>query len=333
MKAVQLREYGGVDQLVYMDVPQPVPGPAEVLVRLEYAGLNFIDTYQRSGLYKLPQLPAILGREGAGIVAAVGAEVDPSVAAVGDRVAYFGGSGSYAQYATVPAWRVSRVPQNVDLKLAAAVPLQGMTAHYLTNSTYAVKEGDWVLIHAGAGGTGALMIQMAKLRGAHVITTVSSEQKAAIAKEAGADCVVNYTQESFVDAVQAATNGKGCHAVYDSVGKSTWEDSLRCVRQRGMLVCFGNASGPVPAFDPQLLNKQGSVFLTRPTLAHYCRDRSELEQRMGDIMRWIEQGSLKVRVGQVFSLQDVSKAHEALTSRSTVGKVVLEVPADVSPQA
>ena len=292
---------------------------SQVLVRLGAAGVNYIDTYHRTGLYKL-DLPTVIGREGAGTIEKLGQGVTNWK--VGDRVAFLA-PGSYAQYNVVSAQKCVAIPDELDFTVAAAIMLQGLTAHYLITSTYPVKNGDTVLIHAGAGGTGGLMIQMAKLKGARVITTVSTAEKAEIAKGLGADEVINYSEQDFLAEVKTLTDGKGVDAVYDGVGKATWESSMKSLRPRGFLVLFGNASGPVPPVDPLLLTQNGSIFMTRPTLLNHVATTEEFTSRCKDIFEWISSSSLKVRVSKTFPLAEAKDAHIFLTSRQALGKVVL----------
>lgn len=320
MKAIRVHQYGELDALKYDDIPMPEPGEGQVRVRIEATGVNFIDVYQRKGLYK-PPLPFTLGQEAAGIVDAVGAGV--SDVKIGDRVAYTSVLGSYAEYAVVPAWRLVSVPHGVSSQQAAAVLLQGMTAHYLAMTTYPLKPGNVALIHAAAGGTGALLVQIAKQCGARVIGTVGNEEKARIAKSAGADEAIIYTQTDFETEVKRLTNNKGVDVVFDSVGKDTFDKSLNCLKPRGMMVLFGQSSGPVPPFDPQTLNAKGSLFLTRPTLAHYTADRAELVQRASDIFKWIVDGKLTVRIDKTFALANAADAHRYLESRQALGKIIL----------
>lgn len=320
MKAVRVHHYGGPEVLKNDEIPVPEPNRGEARVRIEAIGLNFIDIYQRTGLYPL-QLPFTLGMEGAGIVDAVGNGVTEVKA--GDRVAYAMISGSYAEYAIVPAWRLAPLPSSISASAAATLMLQGMTSHYLTHSTYALKRGDLVLIHAAAGGVGLLLIQIAKLLGAQVIGTVSAEAKARIAKEAGADHVILYTQTDFLAEVKRLTDGRGVHVVYDSVGQTTFDKSLDCLRPRGTLVLFGQSSGPVPPFDPGKLAAKGSLFLTRPTLAHYNMDRAEILQRARDLFDWTASGRLQLRMEKTFPLADAAEAHRQLEGRKTSGKVLL----------
>ncbi|MFJ4879544.1 quinone oxidoreductase family protein [Streptomyces sp. NPDC088745] len=318
--AVQVRRAGGPEVLEVADVEIGAPGPGELLVDVAAAGVNYIDTYQRAGIYPVP-LPYVLGLEGAGTVVAVGPDVRGFDE--GDRVAWQGVPGGYAQRALVPAAASVRVPDGVADQLAAAVPLQGITAHYLVASTYPVKEGETILVHAAAGGVGLLLTQLAKARGARVIGTVSTAEKEALAREAGADEVIRYDRVNFADATRKLTDGEGVHVVYDGVGKSTVEGSLASLRKRGMLALFGAASGPVPPIDPQLLNKAGSVYLTRPNSADYVQTRAELEWRIGELFAAIADGSLKVRIGATYPLADARRAHEDLQARKTTGKVLL----------
>jgi NADPH2:quinone reductase len=321
MKAIQIEKHGGPEVMSYTDVPEPSPGPGEVLVKLAAAGVNFIDTYQRTGLYPV-KLPRILGLEGAGSVEAVGDGVTSFKA--GDRVAYTNVPFSYAEKVVVPADTLLKVPDDVDSPTAAAALLQGMTAHYLSESTYPIAKGDTVLIHAAAGGVGLLLVQMAKRRGARVLGTVSTEEKAALAREAGADLAINYTEEDFVEVVKRETDGRGLPVVYDSVGQSTFMKSLDCLRLRGMLVSFGQSSGKIPEFDPATLGQKGSLYLTRPSLFHYVANREDLERRGSDVFSWIASGKLDVRVGTKLPLSEARKAHELLEGRQTTGKVILE---------
>ena len=320
MKAIRIHQFGGLDALKYEDVARPEPGSGEARLRIEAIGVNFIDVYQRIGLYK-PALPFTLGQEAAGVVDAVGSGV--TEVKVGDRVAYTSVLGSYAEYAVVPAWRLVPVPQGVSARDAAAVLLQGLTAHYLAYSTYPLKRGETALIHAAAGGLGALLVQIAKNIGVRVIGTVSTEDKAHVAREAGADEVILYEQVDFEAEVKRLTNGKGVDVVYDSVGKTTFDKGLNCLRRRGYMVLCGQSSGAVPPFDPQALNAKGSLFLTRPTLAHYIADRAELSQRANDLFQWMRAGKLKVRIDSTFPLAQTADAHRHLESRKATGKVLL----------
>jgi NADPH2:quinone reductase len=323
MKAIRIHQFGGTEVLQYEDVPEPTPKPGEALVKIDAAGINFIDTYQRSGAYKIP-LPAILGQEGAGTVSAVGSGVTGmNVVKAGDRVAWTGILGSYAEWHAVPADRLVALPAGVTAKQGAAIMLQGMTAHYLASSTYALKAGDTCLVHAGAGGVGLLLTQIAKIRGARVITTVSTDEKAKLSREAGADHVVLYTKQDFEEEVKQITGGKKLQVVYDSVGSTTFDKSLNCLAPRGMLVLFGQSSGAVPPFDAQVLAQKGSLFLTRPTLANFIATREELQQRASDLFGWIAAGKLRLRMEFEFPLKDAVRAHQALEGRKTTGKVLL----------
>lgn len=321
MRAIRVHEPGGPEALRLEEVPPPEPGPGQARVRLEYSGVNFIDVYHRTGLYKLP-LPFTPGSEGAGVVDAVGEGVDE--VRVGDRVAYAGQPGSYAEQAVVSASRLVPVPEGVDLELAAAVMLQGMTAHYLSHSTYPLGEGDVALVHAAAGGVGLLLVQLAKKRGARVIGTTSTEEKAALAREAGADEVILYTKEDFTEAVRRLTDGRGVDVVYDSVGKTTFDGSLASLRPRGMLVTFGQSSGPVPPFDLLRLSR-GSLFLTRAVLGDYTATRDELLGRARDLFDLIAKGELSVRIDRVLPLEEAAEAHRLVEGRKTAGKLVLKI--------
>jgi NADPH:quinone reductase len=316
MKAVFVEQPGGVENLKYADIPTPSPGPGQALVKIAASGVNYIDIYFRKGVYPAPP-PIVLGSEGAGIVEAVAPDVKN--VAPGDRVAYAMARGSYAEYAIVPAWQLVKIPGSVDFDTAAAAMLQGMTAHYLTHSTYPLKPGDSCLIHAAAGGTGRLIVQMAKMLGAHVIATVGTEEKAKQARDCGADEAIIYTQEDFT------AKAKGVHVVYDSVGQSTFMKSLDCLRPRGMMVSFGNASGPVADIAPLILSQKGSLFLTRPTLANYSATPEELDWRAGDVLKWIGQGKLNLHIHKVYPLSDAGEAQRDLESRKTTGKLLLRV--------
>ena len=316
MKAVFVEQPGGVENLKYADIPKPSPGPGQALVKIAASGVNYIDVYFRKGVYPAPP-PIVLGSEGAGTVEAVGPEV--TNVAPGDRVAYAMARGSYAEYAVVPSWQLVKIPASVDFETAAAAMLQGMTAHYLTHSTYPLKPGDSCLIHAAAGGTGRLIVQMAKMLGARVVATVGEEEKAKQAKDVGADEVIIYTKEDF------CAKAKGMHVVYDSVGQSTFMKSLDCLRPRGMMVSFGNASGPVQDFAPLILSQKGSLYLTRPTLANYSSTVEELDWRANDVLNWIVQGKLKLHIHKVYPLSDAAQAHRDLESRKTTGKLLLRV--------
>jgi NADPH:quinone reductase len=319
MKAVQITQYGGPEVMKFQDVPDPQAGEGAALVQIQAVGVNFTDTYSRSGVNP-PQLPWIVGVEGAGVVKKVG----PGVTNVkeGDLVAYSGVAGSYAEQAAVPARRLVKLPPGLDARAGAAAMLQGMTAHYLCHSTYRVQNGDKVLIHAGAGGVGLLLIQMVKRLGGYVFTTVSTEAKAELARGAGADQVILYTRQDFADEVKQATNGQGVQVVYDAVGKTTFDKSVSCLGRRGYMVLYGQASGPVPPVDPRTLGN-GSLYLTRPGLADYTATREELEQRAGDVLGWVKSGELKLRVEHVFPLSEAAEAHRQLESRATTGKLLL----------
>jgi NADPH2:quinone reductase len=321
MKAIRVHEHGGPDVLKYEDVPEPKAGKGEAVVKVAAAGLNFIDIYFRTGIYKPPQLPFIPGSEAAGTVVSVGEGVNE--VKVGDRVAYAMSLGSYAEYAGVPAWRLAKIPDSVDFKAGAAVMLQGMTAHYLTHNTFPLKRGDKAIVHAGAGGVGLLLIQVAKRMGAKVYATVGNEAKAQLAREAGADETIIYSQQDFEAEVKRATDGKGVDVVYDSVGATTFDKSLNCLKPRGYMVLYGQSSGPVPPVDPSLLFTKGSLFLTRPSLAHYAMTRDEILSRTSALFDWIAKGELKLRIGHVYPLHEAAKAQTALTDRQTTGKVVL----------
>ena len=316
--AILARQAGGPEVLTYSDVERPVPGPGQLLVKVGAAGVNFIDTYKRSGVYKVP-FPFTPGSEAAGTVEATGDGV--SGFAVGDRVATAEGIDCYADYALVDQDAALPVPAGLDDLTAAALPLQGMTAHYLMNSTFKVEAGHTVLLHAGAGGVGLLLIQMLKARGATVVTTVSTDEKEQLALDAGADHVLRY--DGFTAKVRDLTNGAGADVVYDGVGKDTFDGSLAAVRIRGTLVLFGGASGPVPPVDPQRLNAGGSLFLTRPTMAHYLRDATERRWRADEVFAAAADGSLKVRIGGRYPLAEAAQAHRDLEGRRTTGKVLL----------
>jgi NADPH2:quinone reductase len=303
-----------------VELPTPVPGPKQALVKVEASGINFIDVYFRTGLYKA-DLPFTPGMEAAGVVEAVGPEV--TEVQVGDHVAYAMARGSYAEYAVVPAWQLVKTPDGLDLKVAAAALLQGMTAHYLTHSTYPLKKGDTALLHAAAGGAGLLVVQMAKMTGARVIGTVSTDAKAALAREAGADEIVFYTRQDFEVEVKRLTAGRGVDVVYDSVGQTTFLKGLNCLRPRGMMALFGQSSGPVAPLDPGLLAAKGSLFLTRPSLAQYAAAREELLWRAGDVLRWIQSGALKIRIEKTYRLGEAPQAHRDLEGRKTSGKILL----------
>jgi NADPH:quinone reductase len=322
MKQIQVKEPGGPEKMELVDTPTPQPGPQQALVRIAAAGVNFIDVYFRTGLYKAP-VPVTLGNEGAGTVAAVGpdvTEVEP-----GDRVAWAMARGSYAEFAVVPSAMLVKIPDHVDFNTAAAAMLQGMTAHYLTHSTYPLKNGDTCLVHAAAGGAGGLIVQMARMLGARVFGTVSTEEKARIARVHGVDEAILYTSQDFELEVRRLTEGRGVDVVYDSVGKTTFDKSLSSLRPRGMMALFGQSSGPVPPFDPSILNAKGSLFLTRPSLAHHLLTRQELEWRAGDVLKWITEGKLKLRIDRTYPLADAAAAHRDLEGRHTAGKLLLTV--------
>jgi NADPH2:quinone reductase len=320
LRAVRVATHGGPDVLTVVELPTPKPGPGQVLVTVEAAGVNFIDIYQRTGLYSL-SLPAILGQEAAGSVAGLGSDVKGW--RVGDRVAFVGVQGAYADSVIAPADRLVPVPKGLSTRDAAASLLQGMTAHYLTTDTFPLDKGDTCLIHAAAGGVGLLLIQVAKFKGANVIGTVSTSEKAALAREAGADHVINYLEEDFEQVVKRITAGRGVQVVYDSVGQATFMKSLNALSPRGMLVTFGQSSGPVPPIDPLLLSQRGSLFLTRPTLAHYVSSREALLARAAQTLGWVAEGRMKVRIDADFPLNTVADAHRRLESRRSTGKLLL----------
>jgi NADPH2:quinone reductase len=320
MRAIRIESPGGPEVMKLVELPTPSPGSGQALVRIEAAGVNFIDIYQRSGTYKMP-LPFTPGQEGAGVVEAVGdgvSEVRP-----GDRVAWAGPLGSYATHQLIPAARLVPVPRGLDSKNAAAAMLQGMTAHYLVTDTFPLRPGHMCLIHAAAGGVGQLLCQFASRAGAHVIGTAGGADKARLAKQVGAHEAIDYRKQDFEAEVKRITGGAGVHVAYDSVGKDTWERSLRSLRPRGMLVLFGQSSGPVPALDPQLLASGGSLFFTRPTLAHYLLTRDELLNRAAAVLGAVERGDLQLRIEDALPLAQAPKAHELLASRRTTGKLLL----------
>jgi NADPH2:quinone reductase len=321
VKAIRVHTTGGPEVLRLDEVASPEPGPGELLLRVEAAGVNYIDVYQRSGQYK-NATPFVPGQEAAGSVAALG----PGVTGfrVGDRVACsHGGLGAYAEYALAPADRVVALPEGVSVAQGAALLLQGMTAHYLASTTYPLEPGDTCLVHAAAGGVGLLLCQVAKRRGARVIGTVSTAAKAALARAAGADEVIAYSEQDFEGEVRRLTGGSGVQVVYDSVGRTTFDAGLRCLARRGMMVLYGQSSGPVPPLDPQILNQRGSLFLTRPTLAHYVATRPELEARTGELLRWVQDGTLALHIDHEWPLAQAAEAHRALESRATAGKLLL----------
>jgi NADPH:quinone reductase len=327
MRAVRVHELGPAEVLRYEEVPDPEPGSGEVLVKIAVAGVNYLDVYYRSGFHwgghhKRP-LPYIPGAEAAGTVVKIGADVNN--VQVGDRVAYgiSNGYGSYAELYSVPAWHLYKLPSGVGFETAAATMQQGMTAHYLTHSTYSVQSGDTVLVHAAAGGTGLLLVQIAKMLGARVFGTVSTLEKAELVSKAGADAVINYVAQDFAAEVRKLTDGAGVNVIYDSVGKATFEKDLDCLAPLGALVIFGQSSGPVPPFDTAVLNAKGSLSLMRPSLTHHVANHSDVCRRAGDLFTWIEAGRLKMTIGKVFNLADAVKAHRTLESRQSIGKILL----------
>jgi NADPH2:quinone reductase len=323
VKSIQVKELGGPEKLELVDVPTPSPGPKQALVRIAAAGVNFIDVYFRTGLYKA-DFPVALGNEASGTIEAVGPDV--TEVAVGDRVAYAGmARGAYAEYAIVPSAQLVKIPGHMDFPTAAAAMLQGMTAHYLTHSTFPLKSGNTCLVHAAAGGAGGLIVQMAKMLGARVFGTVSTDAKAQIARGHGADETILYTEQDFEAEVKRLTAGRGVDVVYDSVGKTTFEKSLSSLRPRGTLALFGQSSGAVPPFDPGILNAKGSLFLTRPSMGHHVATREELLWRATDVLNWIESGKLKLRIDRSYPLADAADAHRDLESRKTAGKLLLTV--------
>jgi NADPH2:quinone reductase len=322
MKAIQVRQPGGPEVLELAELPVPDSKPNEALVKISASGVNFIDVYQREGRYKLP-LPFIAGQEAAGVVTKVGKDV--TLWKVGDRVAWSGVQGSYAEYAAVPADRLVAVPGGVSDQQAAAAMLQGMTAHYLVNDVYPLKKGETLLLHAAAGGVGLLLTQMARQIGARIIATVSTEEKAKLARDAGADDIILYSQTDFETETKKLTGGRGVDVIYDSVGKTTFEKGLNLLRPRGMMVLFGGSSGAVPPFDPILLSQKGSLFLTRPMLGHYTATRDELEKRSEDVFRMIAAGKLKLRIEHTYPLAKAGQAHRDLEARKTTGKLLLLV--------
>lgn len=320
MKAIRVHDLGGPEVLRLEDIAEPTPAAGQAVVRMEATGINFIEVYQRTGLYARPR-PYIPGREGAGVVTAVGDGV--AGLRVGDRVASEGFVGSYAELAVAPADKLVVLPSAVDTRTGAAVMLQGLTAHYLATSTYPLKPGDTCLVHAAAGGVGLLLCQIASRLGARVIGTTSTPAKAALAREAGAGEVILYTEQDFVAEVRRLTSGRGVQVVYDSVGKTTFDGSLDCLMRRAMMVLFGQSSGPVPPVDPMLLNRKGSLFLTRPNLVDYVATRDELVERANALFEWIAAGQLRVRVDRTFPLEHAAEAHRVLEARQTTGKVLL----------
>lgn len=321
MKRIIIYEQGAPEVMRYEDTPIPEPGAGQVRLKVAAIGVNYIDTYQRGGAYKVP-MPFVPGQEAAGVVDAVGDGVTDF--RVGDRAGFgFGVAGAYSEYVIAPAEKLIPIPEGTATRLAAAAMLQGMTAHYLTHSTFPLQVGQTALIHAAAGGTGQLVVQMAKRRGARVIGTAGSPEKVRIAESLGADAVINYATQNFEAEVSRLTDGAGVDVVYDSVGASTWEGSLNCLKRRGMMVLFGQSSGAIPPLDPQILNAKGSLYLTRPSLAAYTATRAELLQRANDVFSWIADGSLHVSVGHEFPLAQAAEAHIALTGRKTTGKILL----------
>jgi NADPH2:quinone reductase len=320
MQAIQVADTGGSEVLRLTEVSDPVQEAGQALVQLEACGVNFIDVYQRIGLYPIP-LPFVLGQEGSGVVRAVGPDV--SSVAVGDRVAFTSVLGAYAEQIVVPADRLVAVPAAMDMQTAGAILLQGLTAHYLTHDTYPLGPDSTCLIHAGAGGVGQLFIQIAKKRGATVLTTVGTAAKAELAREAGADHVINYSEKDFADEVRSLVGERGLDVVYDSVGVDTFDRGLELLRPRGVMALFGQASGPVPPFDLSRLGRGGSLYVTRPTLGHYILTREDLDRRTTDLFGWITTGELKVLIGATYPLADAAAAHDALTGRRTTGKVLL----------
>ena len=320
MKAVKIHEYGSAGVLRYEDVPIPEPKEDEARVKLEAIGVNFMDIYHRKGLYP-NNLPFIPGMEGAGIIDKIS---DNSFGLKkGDRVAYAMNIGSYAEYAIVPAWKLVKVPDEIELKTAASLMLQGMTAHYLTHSTFPLKKNNIILLHAAAGGVGLLLTQMAKMIGAKVIGTVGDEEKAKLAKENGVDEVIIYTKEDFEEKTKKITEGNGVDVVYDSVGNATFEKSLNCLKSRGMLVSFGQSSGAIENFNPAILSQKGSLYLTRPTLSNYCANREELLLRANDVFNLVKNKELEIRIHKIFRLSEAGKAHEELEGRKSAGKVLI----------
>jgi len=320
MKAIRIHEFGGPEVYRYEEIPEPVPGAGQVLVAIDAVGVNFIEVYQRTGLYP-GALPATPGSEAAGTVVATGPGATEF--RTGDRVAWQGGAGAYAERAAVPAERLVRLPEGVSTKQGAAAMLQGMTAHYLASSTFPLKPGDACLVHAAAGGVGLLLCQIAKQRGARVIGTVSAPEKAALARAAGASDVILYVEQDFEAEVRRITEGAGVQVVYDSVGRTTFERSLRCLATRGMMVLYGQSSGPVGPFDPQVLNQRGSIFLTRPSLPHYTATRAELLARANEVLGWVRDGTLRLRIEREFPLSQAAEAHRQLQGRATTGKLLL----------
>ncbi|MFL6263902.1 MAG: quinone oxidoreductase family protein [Thermoanaerobaculia bacterium] len=321
MKAIRIHSVGGPEVMKLEEVPDPRPGEGQAVVRIEAAGVNYVDVYFRTGLYKAPAIPFTPGQEAAGTVAAVGPGV--TEVAVGDRVAYTAIPGAYAEQAVVPAARLVKLPEGITTRQAAAAMLQGITAHFLASSTYPLKPGDVCIVHAAAGGVGQLLCQVAKLRGARVFGTVSTEEKARIAREAGADEVILYSQQDFSAEARRLNGGKGVAVIYDGVGRTTFDKGLDTLAPRGLMVLFGQASGPVPPFDPSVLNQKGSLYLTRPSMGHYIADREELMWRAGEVLGWIAAGKLRLSIDREVPLAEAADAHRALEGRETTGKVLL----------
>ena len=320
MRAIQVSQVGGPEVLTPVELPEPSPKPSEALVQIKATGVNFIDVYFREGRYPA-SLPFVNGQEAVGVVTEVGSEV--TTIKPGDRVAYTSALGSYAEYAAVPASRLVKIPDELDFEQAAAAMLQGMTAHYLVNSSYPLKRGETALVHAAAGGVGLLLVQMAKKIGARVIATAGTQEKAQLARDAGADECIVYTESDFETETRQLTDGEGVHVVYDGVGKATFDKDLNVLRPRGYLVLFGGASGAVPPFDLIKLSQKGSLFITRPTLAHYTATREELEWRANDVLQSIARGDLKLRIHKVYPLAEAKQAHRDLEGRKTTGKLLL----------
>ncbi|HJT27053.1 MAG TPA: quinone oxidoreductase [Pyrinomonadaceae bacterium] len=321
MQAIQVSQTGGPEVLVPVELPKPSPKPNEALLNIKAAGVNFIDVYIREGRYPTP-VPFVNGQEGAGVVTEVGSEV--TTLKPGDRVAYTSALGSYAEYAAVPASRLVKIPDEIDFEQAAAAMLQGMTAHYLLHSSYPLKKGETALIHAAAGGVGLLLVQMAKKIGARVIATAGTKEKAQLARDAGADECIVYTEADFETETRRLTDGAGVHVVYDGVGKATFDKDLNVLRPRGYLVLFGGSSGAVPPFDLIKLSQKGSLFITRPTLAHYTATPEELEWRANDVLQSIARGELKLLIHKVYPLAEAAQAHRDLEGRKTTGKLILK---------
>ncbi|HLG55956.1 MAG TPA: quinone oxidoreductase [Vicinamibacterales bacterium] len=322
MKAVRVHAFGGPEVLQYEDVDVPRPGAGEAVVKIAASGLNYLDVQYRTGRLKVPALPFVIGAEASGVVTEIGTDV--TEVRVGDRVGYAMALGSYAEYAVVPAWKLVPLPPGLDMQVAAGAMLQGLTAHYLTHSTFPLKAGDTALVHAAAGGVGSVVTQVARLLGARVIATAGTDAKGELARQAGAHDVIIYSKQDFEAEVRRLTDGRGVDVVYDSVGKDTFDRSLNCLRPRGMLALFGFSSGMVPPFDPATLGTKGSLFLTRPGLLQYMATRDELLTRAKAIFEWLASGALKIRIGHVFPMADAAAAHRELEARRTTGKVLLQ---------